>query len=220
MSKGWEGLRVAVMAVCVGVAPVGFSPTFAASETKSDATTMGTNATRDMMHSVMGGVLPPGVPAEQLPNPESEGARILQKYCVQCHELPSPALHAPAEWPGVISRMQDRIIRMSDSERATVKVTALNTAEITQLLRYMKQFGFQIMDEARYPDIDTDIGKAFRHVCSQCHALPDPAIHTSAQWSEVVQRMRRHMETLGAPDPGDDALAKALSFLQVNTSQK
>lgn len=220
MRNGLDRSRLAAIAACLWITQISSGLALAASEAPSNATTMGTNPTRDMMLSVMGGVLPPGVPAGQLPNPESEGARILQKYCVQCHELPSPALHAPAEWPGVISRMQDRIIRMSDSERATIKVTALNTAEITGLLRYMKQFGFQIMDEARYPDIDTDIGKAFRHVCSQCHALPDPAIHTSTQWSEVVQRMRRNMNTLGAPDPGDDALAKALSFLQVHTSRK
>ena len=203
-------LGVAVMA-CAGFV---VSSVFAASPTKSDPTTMGTNATRDRMQSVMGGVLPPAIPPEQLPDPESEGARVLKRYCIQCHGLPSPGLHAPAEWPAIVNRMQDRILRLSDHERATIKVVALNTEEITAVLRYLKRYGFQTIDITRYPDIDTDIGKAFQQVCSQCHALPDPAIHPATQWKDIVLRMRRNMELLGMADPGDDALAKAMSFLQ------
>jgi mono/diheme cytochrome c family protein len=37
----------------------------------------------------------------------------------------------------------------------------------------------------------------FRQTCSQCHALPDPTLHTADEWPVVVERMRRNMETMG-----------------------
>jgi len=39
----------------------------------------------------------------QLPNAKSRGARLLVRYCVQCHNLPNPAMHNAAKWPGISS---------------------------------------------------------------------------------------------------------------------
>ncbi|GIX28952.1 MAG: hypothetical protein KatS3mg123_2833 [Burkholderiales bacterium] len=50
-------------------------------------------------------ILPPGPDPATLPEPRSEGARLLQRYCVQCHHLPSPAMHTAADWPAIVDRM-------------------------------------------------------------------------------------------------------------------
>lgn len=178
--------------------------------------TLGANPTRDVMQTVMGEVLPPGTDKATLPEPDSAGARVLQTYCVQCHALPSPGLHTGDEWPAVVSRMQERIARLSEPERATIQAKPPNTSELTELLRYLKKYGYQPIDVARYPDLDTDIGRSFRQVCAQCHALPDPVLHSADEWLDVVARMRRNMELLGVDDPGEDALAKLLGFLQAH----
>lgn len=43
-----------------------------------------------------------------LPEPESEGAQTVKKYCSGCHAPPSPLVHTAEEWPNVIYRMQER----------------------------------------------------------------------------------------------------------------
>ena len=55
---------------------------------------------REMMQNMMGDMLPPMNP-DQLPDPDSKGARLLQQFCTQCHNLPGPGMHTAAEWPAV-----------------------------------------------------------------------------------------------------------------------
>src|SRR6185295_1226236 len=50
-------------------------------------------------------ILPPTFSLEQLPERESRGGKLVVAYCVQCHNLPNPAMHHPAKWPGIVQRM-------------------------------------------------------------------------------------------------------------------
>lgn len=59
-----------------------------------------------MMGRMMGDSFPPGVRRADLPEPESRGADLLERYCTTCHGLPSPELHTADEWPGVVERMR------------------------------------------------------------------------------------------------------------------
>ncbi len=43
----------------------------------------------------------------QMPVP---GFQETQKFCTQCHALPSPGQHHPAAWPGIVTRMEGRMI--------------------------------------------------------------------------------------------------------------
>ena len=54
-------------------------------------------------------ILPPTFALEQLPERESRGAKLVVGYCVQCHNLPNPAMHHAAKWPGIVQRM---VLRM------------------------------------------------------------------------------------------------------------
>src|SRR2546428_6971511 len=54
-------------------------------------------------------ILPPTFELQQLPERRSRGARLLVHYCVQCHNLPNPAMHHAAKWPAIFERM---VVRM------------------------------------------------------------------------------------------------------------
>lgn len=61
-----------------------------------------------MMQQMMGGMLPPGIKSQDLPEPESRGAKLLNTYCSQCHNLPSPRMHTAEDWPRVAGRTLSR----------------------------------------------------------------------------------------------------------------
>src|SRR5262245_5162793 len=50
-------------------------------------------------------ILPPSIEPRDLPEPQSEGARLTARYCVQCHYLPSPQMHTPDRWTTTVVRM-------------------------------------------------------------------------------------------------------------------
>lgn len=45
------------------------------------------------------------IEAHQLPDGESDGAKLLATRCVECHALPDPASHTAENWPVVLRRM-------------------------------------------------------------------------------------------------------------------
>lgn len=57
--------------------------------------------------------MPAGIPASELPDPESPGASLIARYCSQCHEIPSPASHSPADRVPTLRRMVARMQHMA-----------------------------------------------------------------------------------------------------------
>jgi hypothetical protein len=80
-------------------------------------------------------VVPPGTRPEDLPVPESRGAALVNQYCTQCHNLPSPSLHASGEWPQVVERMRLNI--------ATLKKTPFTDAERDAIVQYLQKHARQ-----------------------------------------------------------------------------
>jgi len=177
---------------------------------------LGGDAVKGLMKSVMGSVLPLGISPQNLPDPKSRGAKLLLQYCTQCHELPSPGLHTADDWPVVVARMQQRILQLAKKE---LRLNGLSTMDEKTLLAYLQEHGYQAIDVSEYPELDTTIGIAFRTTCAQCHALPEPSIHTKEEWRAVVFRMRDNMKKLGVTDPGDAEISKIMSFLQVHARE-
>ena len=133
--------------------------------------------------------LPPsGFAAESLPARDSMGARILVQYCVQCHALPSPAMHAANDWPVVLRRMWMRIDMMHGELGATVPEAAARV----QLTNYLTGHALQVASSLPAGPIRP----LFEATCSRCHALPDPRTHSSADWPAVVGRMERNMQRM------------------------
>jgi hypothetical protein len=151
-------------------------------------------------------ILPRSIEPRDLPEPRSEGARLTARYCVQCHYLPNPQMHAPDKWTTIVVRMVWRmrgkgnlggLMRemMDDVEAPTDEETAV-------LTRYLRRHGQREMDPA-HPALKSEAGKMFSIACTQCHVLPDPRRHTPREWPAVVERMKRHMawaNTVVGPD--------------------
>jgi cytochrome c5 len=141
-------------------------------------------------------ILPPVIAARDLPHPSSDGARLMGRYCVQCHYLPNPRMHSAARWQSVVERMVWRM-RGNGNMGAVMKemmaqVQAPTDAEVQSLTRYLKTHA-QVEIDDTHPALATEAGQIFAIACSQCHALPDPRQHTAREWPHVVARMKRHM---------------------------
>ena len=151
-------------------------------------------------------ILPPSIEPRELPEPQSEGARLTARYCVQCHYLPSPQMHTADKWASTVVRM---VWRMQGKGNLGVlmkemmdNVQAPGEQEAAVLTAYLQKHGQSEMDPA-HPDLGSERGKMYSIACTQCHALPDPRRHTAREWPGVVERMKRHMSwanTVVGPD--------------------
>ncbi len=143
-------------------------------------------------------ILPPTFEAQQLPERGSRGAELTMRYCVQCHNLPNPAMHHAAKWPPIVDRM---VLRMEGRGNLgplmsdmMAGVKAPTVEEKRTLVAYLRKHAQKPLDAKRYPDAYRPEGEAFRVACSQCHVLPDPRRHTAGEWRAVVARMQENME--------------------------
>jgi len=169
--------------------------------------TMDRHGMREMMQRMMPGSLPPGIDPALLPEQGSAGAAALERYCAQCHALPGPGMHTPEEWPAVLERMSQRMRMM----QGMMGVERIPEADGQIVLRYLQSHAQKRIDPSRYPDL---AGSDFEAICAQCHALPDPAQHTSDEWPAVVARMRKNIETMGRSPPSSAQSESIVRFLQ------
>jgi hypothetical protein len=160
-------------------------------------------------------ILPPAFEKRQLPEPRSSGARLAVQYCVQCHNLPNPAMHHAAKWPTIVERMVLRMEGKGNMGKLMRDlmggVKAPSAAETGVLVKYLQQYAQTPLDPKRYPEAYTAAGEPFRLACNQCHVLPDPRRYTARQWPAVVARMQENMEWMNRvvgtqPIPGEPQL--------------
>ena len=160
-------------------------------------------------------ILPPGFEAKMLPEPQSEGARLNLRYCVQCHNLANPAMHEQNQWPAVVDRMVVRMRGQGNMGRLMHEmmagVEAPSAEETKVLIDYLRKHAMRPLDPKKLPAVNGTAAESFRVACSQCHALPDPQMHTAKGWPAVVARMRTNMEWMNRvvgskPIPGEPQL--------------
>lgn len=177
---------------------------------------MGGGMNQGDMKDMMGAQLPPGIEPKELPEAQSNGAKLLVQYCSQCHDLPSPSMHSAQAWPSVVERMNQRMQMMSGRNMMGMMhdIKAPTNGELKTLIAYLQKHAQKPIDKTQYEDLDTPAGKLFDDTCSQCHVLPDPRQHTADEWPAVVQRMTRNMELMGRPVPDRGALETVLVYLQ------
>ncbi|MEW6682813.1 MAG: hypothetical protein AB1451_07805 [Nitrospirota bacterium] len=181
-----------------------------------------------MMRDMMSGRLPPGVRPEDLPDPDGAGAMLLRRYCTQCHELPSPTMHAADDWPAVEARMFSRMAMMADMRhgmRGMMRrhgmgaIEAPTQREQERLLAYLKRYALRPAEAQTLGPPDTPGLALFRQTCSRCHILPDPALHTPDEWPLVVGRMRENMERMGKPAISDQDHDEIVGYLRERSRQ-
>jgi len=160
-------------------------------------------------------ILPPTFELQQLPERRSRGARLLVHYCVQCHNLPNPAMHHAAKWPAIFERM---VVRMRGKgnlgelmQDMMAGVEAPSVDEASALLAYLRKHGQRPLDPRKYPAVNRPEGQSFKLACQQCHVLPDPQRHKASEWPAVVARMEKNMEWMNRvvgnrPEPDEPQL--------------
>ncbi len=222
-------LVMAVGLIAVGMAGIfitnwlGGSPVFSggmASRGEIMQMMMGRDQMKNMMQEMMSGRLPPGISPEDLPEPDSPGARLLVRYCSQCHNLPGPAMHTAEEWPFVEARMISRMEMMAGMKgmmggmrRGMMDIPAPTIQEQKRLLTYLQRHALRPARAETLGPPGTPGLALFRQTCSQCHAMPDPGLHTADEWPGVVERMRKNTEIMGKPAITDQERDTLISYL-------
>lgn len=150
---------------------------------------------------------PPGVAPADLPEPNSQGAQFLAKYCAQCHDLPTPLMHSATDWPSVARRMWLRTEGLSPS----LGVTVPTLAERFAMMDYLTTHALRVTSANLPPGPGR---QAFELACSRCHALPDPRVHSPADWPAVFSRMQQNMERMKVPPLTGTQTSDILLYLQ------
>ena len=85
-----------------------------------------------------GGPMPGEQAATPLPDPDSRGAKLVSRYCTQCHAEPSPRLHTASEWEAVTSRMETNMRNVRRGNWSGVEIPS--SSEMKSILEYMQKF--------------------------------------------------------------------------------
>ena len=167
-------------------------------------------------------IMPEGISADSLPDPNSGGAHLEERYCVQCHGLPSPASHNATDWEPVFRRMVLMMERsgsmgmmgkgmMNRGRMGMMQAVSIpNSEEQIKLLTYLQAHSLKSITKENIPETGSEGASLFSSKCSRCHALPDPAQHTASEWPAVVSRMRQHLIQYKMNDLTDEQ-AKAIN---------
>lgn len=157
-----------------------------------------------MISSIGPGLPPSDFRPEELPEPGSRGAGLLQVYCVQCHWLPTPQMHSADEWQILVRRnlFRARTLKnrlggpltrgmIGDVLMAGLQAAELpSPEEVDTLLAYLRR---NALPTASPGELTDGPGRElFTETCSMCHEPPSPKAHTAAGWDEVVRRMRAY----------------------------
>ncbi len=165
-----------------------------------------------MMKRMMPGMPPPGIKAEDLPDSASRGAQLMNYYCTQCHDLPSPAMHTAEEWPIVAGRMFARMSMMS----GMMGIENQTPAEREEILANLKAHSMKSIAPSALPSPESRGAILFKKTCSQCHALPALSMHTAREWGSVVERMRGNMKVMGRGVINDRQEKEIVGYLSRN----
>jgi mono/diheme cytochrome c family protein len=179
------------------------------------------------MISSMGAGLPPSnFTADNLPEPGSRGAGLLQVYCVQCHWLPTPQMHSAAEWNVLVPRMLLRAewlkYRMGGplTEGLVGQVlmagyTAADSpseAQVDTILAYLQG---NALPAAEPDELTPGPGRElFIRKCSVCHETPSPSAHTAPGWERVIALMQSIMSASNVPPLSTGELDVVSAYLR------
>ena len=151
--------------------------------------------------------MPPELDPQLFPDPDSDGARLVGRYCSQCHFAPGPGHHTATQWAEVVPRMallMGVIARFSDRLRP---IELPNADQQAALLAYLERHALQPL---RNPDVAPP---AYRALCGDCHAAPDPAAYVGADWPALLARMDGHREAMRRAPMGSLEQAEITTYL-------
>ncbi|MGD2216097.1 MAG: cytochrome c [Gemmatimonadales bacterium] len=184
-----------------------------------------------MISSIGVGLPPNDFRPEDLPEPGSRGAGLLQVYCIQCHWLPTPQMHSAVEWPILVKRNILRMQQLSDR---------LGGPLTTGLIGEVVMAGYESVEIPSEADTDTIIAylqryalptpeageltagpgrELFQQKCSVCHELPAPSAHTATGWDRVVGQMQAYMALFDVTPLSDRELDAITGYLRERSAR-
>jgi cytochrome c5 len=150
---------------------------------------------------------PPGVTPADLPDPQSQGAQLVAQYCAQCHNLAAPSMHSATDWPGVVRRMWLRMEWLPPSLGVQVPSIPERFAMLEYLTANALKVSGAVLPAGRGRD-------DFALVCSRCHALPDPRVHSAQDWPTVFARMEQNIVRMKMQPLTQSQTTNILLYLQ------
>ena len=153
--------------------------------------------------------MPPELDLRLLPDPDGEGARLVGRYCVQCHFAPGPGQHTAGEWAELVRRMGLLMDVTARFVNRTPPIERPTAGEQAALLVYLQRHALRpLADPGAAP-------RAYRTLCGDCHAAPDPAAYARTDWAGLLARMDRHRVTMLRPPADPLAEAEVAAYLGV-----
>lgn len=179
-----------------------------------------------MISSIGVGLPPNDFRPDELPEPGSRGAGLLQVFCIQCHWLPTPQMHSALEWPILVKRNILRMQQLSDRLGGPLttgmigelvmagygSVEIPSQAQTDTLIAYLQRYA---LPTAELAELTSGPGRElFRQKCSVCHELPSPSANTAAGWDRTVQQMQGYMALLDVPTLSNQELDAITGYLR------
>lgn len=167
------------------------------------------------MRGMMNDNVPPGIKPKDLPDPGGKGAKLTVRYCMQCHNLPSPAMHTAKEWKTVAEQMFRKMSMASGRSMMGGGVSTPSPRQQNTILVYLQAHALKPASSGLASSRSAG-AEAFRSSCSECHALPDPKLHSAVVWCGIVRKMQSYARQMGK-QPISDQQARAIdAFLTGN----
>ena len=168
---------------------------------------------RGLLAELMRAWVPPRREPAVLPNADSRGAKLMGRYCAQCHGLPDPGAYSADEWPRVMERMSLRIKTLGNRRCHVLQLAVPTDQESGELLAYLRQSAFESLNAGPKVPLTGEGAMAYLNFCSQCHDPPHPRQHLPSEWPQVVNRMQDYAYFIGRRTITDKENAAIVEFL-------
>ena len=162
----------------------------------------------------MGGLLPT-LEIDDLPESDSNGAKMIMYFCSQCHNPPGPGLHTEEQWNHVYWKMYWRMHLMK-AQFKSFKVPKYDEGEV--MFAYLKKHAMRSVKAASI-DKREEGASEYMRTCMQCHDLPRPDIHKKEDWHDVVKRLQKHMKSMSRISPSPEETLLILKYLKNRAKQ-
>jgi len=160
---------------------------------------------------------------EELPESGSEDARLYQRYCGQCHGLPSPRAHSAKEWTESFSRMNARMQALGRGRMMRMcrmlQVEVPTQQEGIIILAYLQRNALRTLESDKIPFPTSRGARLFQETCSRCHRLPDIRGYRVSAWPALLATMEQYMEEEGLPPLRPEQRSLLLHYLERNARQ-
>jgi cytochrome c5 len=153
--------------------------------------------------------MPPPLDPTVLPDPTGPGARVLGQYCNQCHQAPGPGQYTADQWADVLARMallMEVTARFGDRPHP---ILSPDPDERATLLAYLQGQALRALADP------TQAPPAYRALCGDCHAAPDPAAYAGADWPALLARMAGHRRVMGRAPADPVAQGRVATYLGI-----